>query len=326
MFAVYLTTCLIGSSPVSTLQTYNPVDSGIVVEINLPREPGVGHLWLLDHDNNLLTDPVGVIGGTQDLIGRMPHIKEIRVAAWLQLVVGGEPVGAPLVVQPMTSREVPITTEETRADGKTTYTKIIGWKNETEEDGLTEPLVNGWRVYQDMDAVIETSEGEIRISLRPDVAPNTVWNFRELAMGGFYRESSFHRIVPMTSRGDPFVIQGGDPTGTGSGGPGWWLPIENSSLPHDFGVISMARAGDPDSAGSQFFLCLSRQGTARLDGQYCSFGETIEGEDVIRAISTTPLAEPSSGKPVNPPRITTIRLELPAPRTLHSQNRSKIEN
>jgi peptidyl-prolyl cis-trans isomerase B (cyclophilin B) len=308
----------------TALHTYNPVDSGIVVEINLPQESGVGHLWLLDHDNHLLTDPVGVIGGTQDVIGRMPYIEDLKVAAWLQLVVNDEPVGTPLVVQPMISREVPTTTEESRGDGKSTYIKISGWQNEVEEDGLTEPLVNGWRVYQDMNAVIETSEGEIRISLRPDVAPNTVWNFRELATGGFYRESSFHRVVPMTSKGYPFVIQGGDPTGTGMGGPGWWLPIENSSLPHDFGVISMARAGDPDSAGSQFFLCLSRQGTARLDGQYCAFGETIEGDDVIRVISATPLADPSSGKPVNPPKIHTIRLEPPAPRNLHVGNQSKI--
>jgi peptidyl-prolyl cis-trans isomerase B (cyclophilin B) len=226
----------------------------------------------------------------------------------------------------MTSREVPKITQETRADGKTPYTKIIGWENEAEEDGISEPLVSGWRVYQDMDAVIETSEGDIRISLRPDVAPNTVWNFRELATGGFYRGSSFHRVVPMTNKGHPFVIQGGDPTGSGSGGPGWWLPIENSSLHHDFGVISMARAGDPDSAGSQFFICLSREGTARLDGQYCAFGETIEGDAVIHAISSTPLADPSSGRPVDPPKIKTIRLEPPAPRKLHFGNQSKIAN
>ncbi len=324
MYYFWLTTCLLGSNPLTVLHTYNPIDSGIVVEIDLPQESGVGHIWLLDHENHLLADPVGVIGGTQDLIGRMPHIKELQTAAWIQLVVDGAPVGAPLVVQPMTSREVPKTTQETRADGKSTYTKISGWQNEVEEDGLTEPLINGWRVYQDMDAVIETSMGEIRISLRPDVAPNTVWNFRELATGGFYRESSFHRIVPMTSKGDPFVIQGGDPTGTGMGGPGWWLPIENSSLPHDFGVISMARAGDPDSAGSQFFLCLSRQGTARLDGQYCAFGETVKGDEVIRAISTTPIADPSTGKPVSPPKIKTIRLAPPTPRKLHSANQSII--
>lgn len=88
----------------------------------------------------------------------------------------------------------------------------------------------------------------------------------------------------------------------------------------------MARAGDPDSAGSQFFLCLSRQGTARLDGQYCAFGETIKGDEVIHTISTTPLADPVAGKPVNPPRIKTIRLEPPTPRKLHSGNQSIINN
>ena len=169
-----------------------------------------------------------------------------------------------------------------------------------------------------VDVVIKTKFGNIELELFPDVAPGHVENFLKLTNSGFYDGTIFHRVIP------GFMIQGGDPTGTGMGGPGWWLPIENSSLPHDFGVISMARAGDPDSAGSQFFLCLSRQGTARLDGQYCAFGETIEGDDVIRAISTTPLADPSSGKPVNPPKIHTIRLEPPAPRNLHVGNQSKI--
>ena len=323
MIGFYLTTCLVTSSPLTSLHTYNPVNSGILVEINLPEGADVGYVWLIDHENHLLDDPASVIGGTHDLVGRIPHIEKIVSAAWVQLVVNDEPVGTPLVVQPMTSREVPIIEEVTRPDGKSTYTKISGWNDEAEEDGITEPLVSGWRVYQAMDAIIETSEGDIRIALRPDVAPNTVWNFQELAVGGFYRESSFHRIVPMTSKGHPFVIQGGDPTGTGSGGPGWWLPIENSSLQHEFGVISMARAADPDSAGSQFFICLSREGTARLDGQYCAFGETIEGDDVIRAISSTPLADPSSGKPIDPPKIKTIRLEPPAPRTLRSGNQTQ---
>ncbi|MBC8309780.1 MAG: peptidylprolyl isomerase [Planctomycetes bacterium] len=215
----------------------------------------------------------------------------------------------------MTSRKVPVVEEALRPDGETKYSKIIGWEDEAEEDGVDIPFVSGWRVYLDQDAIIETSDGDIRISLRPDVAPNTVWNFRELALGGFYQNTSFHRIVPMTSKGHPFVIQGGDPTGTGSGGPGFWLPIEESTLQHDFGVISMARASDPDSAGSQFFLCLSREGTARLDGQYCSFGETIEGEDVIRKIAATPLSNPASGKPVNPPQIKRVTLVSAEPKS-----------
>ena len=326
MIVICLAASLVALNPLSVLHTYNPLNSGILAEIVLPESARVGQLWLFDHESRILEDPATVISGTQDLIGRIPHIKELKKTAWVQLVVNDQPVGPPLVVQPMTSREVPITTEAIRPDGKTSYLKINGWENEAKEDGMTEPLVSGWRVYEDMDAIIETSEGDIRVSLRPDAAPNTAWNFRELAEGGFYRGSTFHRIVPLAADGYPFVIQGGDPTGTGSGGPGWWLPIENSSLPHDFGVISMARATDPDSAGSQFFFCLSRQGTARLDGQYCAFGETIEGADVIRSISKLPLADPGSGKPISPPIIKTIRLVPANPRTLHTNNQSILKN
>ncbi len=106
----------------------------------------------------------------------------------------------------------------------------------------------------------ETNLGEIVIGLRPDEAPNTAWNFRELVDGGFYDGTIFHRVVPQSRDGDPFVIQGGDPSQSGEGGPGYWLPLEPSGLAHDFGVISMARADDPDSAGSQFFICLSARG------------------------------------------------------------------
>jgi peptidyl-prolyl cis-trans isomerase B (cyclophilin B) len=236
----------------------------------------------------------------------------------LQLLVDGEAVGSPMVVQPMRSRLVPQTEEVTRGDGKNTYSRIVGWRDDmlddvddaTAEDDVS--LLTGWRLYPDRDVLIVTSEGGIRIALRPDAAPNTAWNFRELAEGGFYRNIPFHRIVPLTARGQGFVIQAGDPTGTGSGGPGWWLPIERSDLPHDFGVISMARANDPDSAGSQFFLCLSREGTARLDGQYCAFGETVEGEVTIKAIAATPLSDPASGRPAEAPMILDMML-APAP-------------
>ena len=139
--------------------------------------------------------------------------------------------------------------------------------------------------------------------MRPDAAPNTAWNFISLCEGGFYRGIDFHRIVPMTRDGDPFVIQAGDPTASGSGGPGYWLPIEKSDLPHDFGVISMARDVDPDSAGSQIFICLSRAGTARLDGHYCGFGYAVDGAETIRAIAAVKLVDISAGRPADPPVI-----------------------
>ncbi|MDP7004700.1 MAG: peptidylprolyl isomerase [Phycisphaerales bacterium] len=314
MLAQILTT-IVMTHPITPLHTYNGLDNGIVVDINLEEEVDKARLVLFDYKNNQLALSATVTNGIHDLTSRIPEIKKQKQAVWVQLFVHGEAVHSPLVVQPMTSRKVPVIEEALRPDGETKYSKIVGWEDEADEDGMDTPFVSGWRVYLDQDAIIETSEGDIRISFRPDTAPNTVWNFRELALGGFYQNTSFHRIVPMTSKGHPFVIQGGDPTGTGSGGPGFWLPIEESTLPHDFGVISMARAGDPDSAGSQFFFCLSREGTARLDGQYCSFGETIEGEEVIRKIAATPLSNPASGKPVNPPQIKRVTLVFAEPKS-----------
>ncbi|MAI66919.1 MAG: hypothetical protein CMJ26_03460 [Phycisphaerae bacterium] len=308
MFSILALIVAMTPQPIVPMRTYNGMHNGIVVTVTLPEGKDVASVALVDHKGTQITKPVFVTRGTHNILSRIPQIKKIESAVWLQMFSGDKRIGEPLVIQPMESREVPIVEEALRSDGKTSYTKIVGWKNEAEEDGVEGSFVSGWRVYVAKDALIETSEGVIRISLRPDEAPNTVWNFQELAEGGLYQNTTFHRIVPLSSKGHPFVIQGGDPTGTGMGGAGNWLPIENSKLPHDFGVISMARAGDPDSAGCQFFLCLSREGTARLDGQYCAFGETVSGDEVIQAIAATPLADPASGKPVDPPIIHSIAL------------------
>ena len=172
----------------------------------------------------------------------------------------------------------------------------------------------GLRAYVEHDVAIETTHGSIVIAMRPDHAPETGWNFMQLARGGFYHDVEFHRIVPATRRGDPFVIQAGDPSATGDGGPGYWLPIEPSGLSHEFGVISMARADDPDSAGSQFFIALSREGTKRLDGQYCAFGEMIDGRETIRSIAQVELDDVSAGRPADPPVILEARLVPAVPR------------
>lgn len=308
MFTTLCTAILFAGQPLAPTRTYNSARNGIVLTVELPEGKDFANLVLLDFDGQQLSTPVPVTKGTHDIASRIKEVHSLDSSVQLHMLVDGKSVGEPLVIQPLESREVPITKEVLRPDGKATYTKIVGWKNEAEEDGVEGSFVSGWRVYVDKDAIISTSEGAIRIALRPDVAPNTVWNFRELVNGGLYHNTTFHRIVPLSSKGHPFVIQGGDPTGTGMGGPGHWLPIENSSLPHDFGVLSMARASDPDSAGCQFFLCLSREGTARLDGQYCSFGETTSGDEVIRAIAAVPLADPTMGEPFEPPTIHSITL------------------
>jgi len=175
-----------------------------------------------------------------------------------------------------------------------------------------ERLFSGLRIWSERDVILHTSKGDITICLKPDEAPNTAWNFLDLARGGFYRGIVFHRIVPLTANGQPFVIQAGDPTASGDGGPGYWLPMEDSKLAHDFGVISMARSDDPDSNGSQFFICLSREGTARLDGQYCAFGYAVDGAPVIKAIAEVELADVKAGRPKDPPVIEDAEA-VPAP-------------
>jgi peptidyl-prolyl cis-trans isomerase B (cyclophilin B) len=124
--------------------------------------------------------------------------------------------------------------------------------------------------------------GTIKAELYPDIAPSTVENFINLASDGFYNGLTFHRVIP------GFMIQGGCPLGTGTGGPGYTIKGEfcangfNNKLKHERGVLSMARAMDPDSAGSQFFIMVSD--APHLDGQYAAFGKVIEGMDVADKI------------------------------------------
>lgn len=127
--------------------------------------------------------------------------------------------------------------------------------------------------------------GIIKAELYPEVAPNTVKNFISLINKGFYDGLIFHRVIP------GFMIQGGDPMGTGVGGPGYTIKGEFSGngfkndLKHDRGVLSMARSGHPDSAGSQFFVMV--ENAPHLDGQYASFGKVIEGIEVADKIVST---------------------------------------
>jgi len=137
------------------------------------------------------------------------------------------------------------------------------------------------------DAIIKTSFGNIKFSLMSDIAPETVRNFSQLAKSGFYNGTLFHRIIP------GFMIQGGDPNTKnpdkstwGQGGPGYNLKAEFNSRSHLRGIVSMARATDPDSAGSQFFIVTSD--STFLDRQYTVFGEVVEGMEVADKIVNLP--------------------------------------
>jgi peptidyl-prolyl cis-trans isomerase B (cyclophilin B) len=149
-------------------------------------------------------------------------------------------------------------------------------------------------------AVIKTNEGEMVVQFWPDAAPNTIENFKKLARQGLYDGTIFHRIVK------GFMIQGGDPNSKdpakesayGEGGPGYKLKAEFNNHSHDRGVISMARGPDPDSAGSQFFICLAP--IRRLDGQYTTFGKLIKGDDVLDKIGDTPVERNTQGEVSKP--------------------------
>jgi peptidylprolyl isomerase len=132
-------------------------------------------------------------------------------------------------------------------------------------------------------ATIETEKGNIRIQLFPDIAPETVNSFVFLAREGFYDGLTFHRVIT------GFVAQGGDPTGTGGGGPGYTLPDEFSDRPFKEGSVGMAKTTLPNTAGSQFFICLQPQGDSpgcsQLTGSYTLFGEVVEGQDVAESLT-----------------------------------------
>jgi peptidyl-prolyl cis-trans isomerase B (cyclophilin B) len=160
-------------------------------------------------------------------------------------------------------------------------------------------------------AVMKTSEGEMVFQFWPEVAPKTVENFKKLARSGFYDGTAFHRIVK------GFMVQGGDPLTKdpskenryGTGDPGYKIKAEFNDRSHERGVLSMARSSDPDSAGSQFFICLAH--VPRLDHQYTTFGKLIKGDDVLTKLGDTPTTTGGDGaqsKPVKRAAVESIKI------------------
>ena len=155
-------------------------------------------------------------------------------------------------------------------------------------------------------AILTPSAGEMVLELWPDVAPGHVANFKKLAQQGFYDGTCFHRVIK------GFMIQGGDPNTKdeakqqqwGTGGPGYQIKAEFNDRPHVRGVLSMARSNNPESAGSQFFIC---HGDPRfLDRQYTAFGKLIKGDDVLETIGTTP-THPGD-RPVKRMSVTSVKI------------------
>lgn len=199
-------------------------------------------------------------------------------AYYVQLVAGERPIGSALVVVPL----IP-------------------------PNQQNKVPVNALRVYPEKLVKLKTSLGSMAFRLDPAAAPSTTLLFSHLVESGFYTNVLFHRVIP------GFVIQGGDPTGTGMGGPGFFMDLERSSKPHTKGTISMARQGhDVNTAGSQFFICLSRTGCAPLDGQYTAFGDLVWGLDVVDKIVALPTEAGGANRPKQPPVILEGTM-IPAP-------------
>lgn len=197
---------------------------------------------------------------------------------YIQLVAGDKPIGSPLVVVPLFPP---------------------GQKNKVPANAL--------RIYPEKLVEFQTTLGSMAIRLDAAAAPNTTLQFSELVQGGFYTNVIFHRVIA------DFVIQGGDPTGSGTGGPGYYTDLESSNKPHDRGTVSMARQGhDVNTSGSQFFICLSRRGCAPLDRQYTAFGDLVWGLDVVDKIVALPTLPGGANRPVTPPAILRATL-IPAP-------------
>jgi peptidyl-prolyl cis-trans isomerase B (cyclophilin B) len=163
---------------------------------------------------------------------------------------------------------------------------LCGFAAQAEDKPKTEdkPVSN---TTADEVAVITTTEGTMVLEFWPDVAPKHVENFKKLAKSGFYDGTAFHRVIK------GFMIQGGDPLTKddskqavwGTGGPGWKVDAEFNKKSHARGVLSMARSQDPNSAGSQFFICHDK--ATFLDGQYTAFGKLIKGDEVLEKINST---------------------------------------
>lgn len=324
-----------GAPRIMPVRTYVAPDAPLEVTIEVPADASATVL-LLDPTGEVIGAARNLRAGRVDLRRQLAALESLPRAGWLQLALDGKPVGTPIVAAPLNSAPPVRTRVAQRPDGSP-YTRVIGWGDSlidpADPDDLKAkesgdwiagdaPVVSGYRLYLDSDVLLETDQGPIRIAMSPDEAPATVWNFITLVRDGFYDGTTFHRVVPLDRQGRPFVIQGGDPTGTGDGGPGFALALEPSALPHDYGIVSMARADDPHSAGSQFFVALGREACARLDGQYCAFGYAVDGARAVDAIAASPIANASTGRPARPPAIRRASLVDAPPRVPGTDRRT----
>ena len=193
-----------------------------------------------------------------------------------------------------------LTKAKAASDNTGDPTKIL---SQAEIDAVLEKVAQtqAEQVLDNEVTLIETNMGTIAIAFYTDIAPEHTKSFKRLVTSGYYDGTRFHRII------DNFMIQGGDiltrdgnPNNDGTGGPGYNIPAEFNGIPHDLGILSMARSQNPNSAGSQFFICLSREGTRGLDGQYTVFAKVIGGLDVVKSLGKVKVQRSASGENSQP--------------------------
>lgn len=271
-------------------RTYYGVDRAVPMKVAIPADTkGEAKVELFAADAKDAAASAPVVGGDVDLAKVFPDFwKGATELKYAQLVVGEKKIGSPVVLQPLKNPSV------ARAEGN----RIV-FSGNPDGQGFS-----GLRAYPEKHILMHTSLGDIEFRMRPDQAPNTCWSIMELVKGGFYTDINFHRIIG-DKNGGGFMAQCGDPTGTGGGGPGFNIDFENSKLPHDFGVLSMARTNDPNTGGSQFFICFSRGGTSFLDGKYVAYGQAVKGAETIVALTKVETVQDGreNSSPKNPPKL-----------------------
>lgn len=286
----------IASAQLKPDRLYYGVNRPVPMTVAAPAGGGELSISLLAPVTAEVVASAAAAGGGVDLAALFPKLWQPEgepKVLYAQLFAGEAKVGPAVVIQPMVATKYAVSV----TDG----TKPWVWR-----EPQTKPY-SGVRAYVDQRVVFETTAGDVELMLRPDEAPHTAFNFLHLAQGGYYTDIPFHRIADFLRKGRASILQAGDPSGTGEGGPGYMIDLEDSKLPHEFGVLSMARTRDPNTGGAQVFVAMDREAVLSLDGNYTTFAQAVSGADVLMKIGATPL-DPETGKPIDAPRITRARV------------------
>lgn len=197
---------------------------------------------------------------------------------------GDKRVGPALVLVPMVTPRYASRTDRTGAPQLNPLPASADGRPST----ASTRAFSGYWLFNDQHAVFDLGTGELAFALRADAAPMSIMHARRLVSSGFYDGVAVHRIASLSGQTAPDIVQFGDPTGTGRGGPGFMIDFEPSSLPHTFGTLSLARTSDPNSAGSQLFITLSNDVGSALNDRYTVLGRLVSGAEVLRAIGKSP--------------------------------------